>query len=572
MTEPLPLSRRSFVGAAAAALSLPLVPDLERARRTLEALPVSALDARAQDADLMEVTIPKLRDLYTAKKYTPTQVTQWYLARIAHYNGVYRALSRVDTRGALATASALDGELAAGRPDFQRRPLWGVPIVIKANTCVRGLVTNVGFWGYVLPGLELVAPKDAPVVAKLKAAGAIILGLTNMPDFAAADTTISTAYGRTCNAYDWRYSPGGSSGGTVMAVSGNLCVLGTGTDTGNSIRTPASTCSLVGVLPTRGLTSISGIHPLDWLRDNTGPIARTVTDAAIALSVMAGPDPTDFRTKESASKAQPGPYDRYLSKDALKGKRLGVPAFMMQESAEGASMGPVAPLRPETHALFLTSLEGLRAAGATVVMDDELLPESFLELVRKIETYPYRTEGTETFLRDYGPAAYHSIAEWERAVGAPLPPSGGGIRPDAPPLPPPVEQDPRAQARLWGPQRAAVAAYEEALTRFHLEGLVYPAAQMPPNDELIPTLQGKRSEGVHSATAWVNLVATPAIVVPGGFYDNGLPFGLELGTARWRDGDLLGWAYAYEQATEHRRQPRLVTSRGTGNIGAPGTR
>ena len=149
-----------------------------------------------------------------------------------------------------------------------------MPIVVKSNTAIKGLVTSAGWYGYVVPGLENIAPQDAPVVAKLRAAGAVILGQTNMPDFAASDANYSTAYGRTGNAYNVRFSPGGSSGGTVTAVTANFAVLGTGTDTANSIRMPAATSSVVGVLPTRGLVSIAGIQPLDWLRDNTGPIAR----------------------------------------------------------------------------------------------------------------------------------------------------------------------------------------------------------------------------------------------------------------------------------------------------------
>ena len=168
--------------------------------------------------------------------------------------------------------------------------MWGVPIVTKANTSIKGLITTDGWKGYMIPGHELIAPKDATIIAKLRAAGAVIIGQTNMPDFAASDTNRSTAYGRTGNAYDVRFSPGGSSGGTVTAVTANMALLGNGTDTGNSIRMPAATSSVVGVFPTRGLVSIAGIAPLDWLLDNTGPIARNVTDAAIALDVMAGED------------------------------------------------------------------------------------------------------------------------------------------------------------------------------------------------------------------------------------------------------------------------------------------
>src|SRR3984893_15022607 len=180
-----------------------------------------------------------------------------------------------------------------------------------------------------IPGHYLIAPKDATIVAKLKAAGAIIIGQTNMPDFAASDTNRSTAFGRSGNAYDVRFRPGGPSGGTVTAVTANFAVLGNGTDTGNSIRMPSATSSVVGVFPTRGLVSIAGIAPLDWLLDNTGPIARDVTDAVIALDVMAGEDAADPRTTGSAAKAQTGPYTQYLKADALKGKRFGVPAFVL---------------------------------------------------------------------------------------------------------------------------------------------------------------------------------------------------------------------------------------------------
>src|SRR6202046_844365 len=291
----------------------------------------------AMDHDLLEVTIPQLEEMYRNHKYTVSEVVHWYMARIARYNGIYRAVQNLDLRGALDTAAREDAEAAAGGSNFERGPMWGVPFVTKANTSIKGLITTDGWSGYMIPGRELIAPKDATIVRKLRAAGAIILGQTNMPDFAASDTNRSTAYGRTGNAYDVRFSPGGSSGGTVTAVTANMAVLGNGTDTGNSIRMPSSTSAVVGVFPTRGLVSIAGIAPLDWLLDNTGPIARNVTDAAIALSVMAGEDPADFRTKGSAASAQPGPYTKYLSKDALKGKAFGVPAFILtSQPSQGA--------------------------------------------------------------------------------------------------------------------------------------------------------------------------------------------------------------------------------------------
>jgi amidase len=530
------------------------------------------------DRDLMEVTIPQLEQFYASHKYTVEQVVRWHLARIDKYNGIYRAVQNLDVQGALATAAREDAEAKAAGDGFVRGPMWGVPIVTKANTSVKGLVTTDGWKGYAIPGHQLIAPKDATIVAKLRAAGVVFLGQTNMPDFAASDTNRSTAYGRTGNAYDVRFSPGGSSGGTVTAVTSNYALLGNGTDTGNSIRMPAATSSVVGVFPTRGLVSIAGIAPLDWLLDNTGPIARDVTDTAIALGVMAGEDPLDSRTVGSAAKAQPGPYTQYLKADALKGKRFGVPVIVLDGAGipfQGipASETPAEikkdteaarlPLRPETREAFMKALDGLRAAGATVVFDDSILPDSFAVTVARVGTVPYIREGTEKFLAEFGPPQYHSADEYKKAVGSPLPATIiGGVDANAPKDRKPViqavlETDPQADANLFRPRNRALAAYNDALDRLHLDGLIYPATQMPPPDETMAQ-DGKLSEGPHSATGWVNMIGVPAVVVPGGFYPNGLPFGLEISARLWKDGDLLGWAYAYEQATHHRKPPVLV--------------
>ncbi|HLK20480.1 MAG TPA: amidase [Bryobacteraceae bacterium] len=527
------------------------------------------------DRDLMEVTIPQLQQFYSNHKYTVTDVVRWHLARINKYNGIYRAVQTLDTEGALRTAGQEDADAKSGNA---RGALWGVPIVIKANTSIQGFITTDGWKGYTIPGHEFVAPKDAAIVAKLRAAGAVILAQTNMPDFAASDTNRSTAFGRTGNAFDVRFSPGGSSGGTVTAVTSNYAVLGNGTDTGNSIRMPSATSAVVGVFPTRGLVSIAGIAPLDWQLDNTGPIARNVTDAAIALSVMAGEDPLDPPTIGSAAKAQPGPYSRYLNPDALKGKRFGVPVCVLQglgipfqgvpASATPAELkqavkDAVLPLRPETREAFMNALDGLRAAGATVVFDDSILGEDFAATVSRVGTLPYLREGTEKFLAEFGPPQYHSAAEYQKAVGSALPATIiGGVDPDAPKghakvVQAVLEKDPQARANVFAPRENAIRIYNETLDRLHLDGYVYPATQMPPPDETMPQ-DGKISEGPHSATGWVNMIGVPAIVVPGGIYPSGLPFGLEISARPWKDGDLLGWAFAYEQTTHHRHPPKLV--------------
>jgi amidase len=540
----------------------------ERSRASLQAAQAAMND------DLMEITIPQLEKFYVDHKYTVAQVVQWHLGRIAKYNGIYRAVQTLDARGALAAAVAEDAAAAKSGSSLQRGPMWGVPILIKANTSVEGLITTDGWQGYCIPGHELIAPRDATVVAKLRAAGAVILGQTNMPDFADSDTTRSTAYGRTGNAYDVRFSPGGSSGGTVTSITSNFAVVGTGTDTGNSIRMPSATSSVVGVFPTRGLLSIAGIAPLDWLLDNTGPIARNVTDAAIALGVMAGQDPLDSRTAESSTLAQPGPYTQYLRADSLKGKRFGVPTFILNgtdtpfQGIPGLGIDAAAgriPLRPETRAAFMKAIEGLRAAGATVIFDDSILPDSYAKMVNQVRTLPYVREGTESFLKQYGPAEYRSAAEYQKAVGSPLPAAiiggpaaaGDAATPAAALVQVRIESDPQAEINVIVPRRKALDAYYETLDRMHLDGFVYPATQMPPPDETMPQ-DGTISGGPHSDTGWVNDIGVPAIVVPGGFYDNGLPFGLEISARPWKDGDLIGWAFAYEQATKHRRPPILI--------------
>ena len=210
-----------------------------------------------------------------------------------------------------------------------------------------------------------------------------------MPDFAASDTNRSTAYGRTGNAYDVRFSPGGSSGRHSHRRHRELGVLGNGTDTGNSIRMPSSTSSVVGMFPTRGLVSIAGIAPLDWLLDNTGPIARNVTDAVIALERhgrRGSPRPAHdrLRRQSPARPVYPIFEDRRAEGQTLR--RAGICSYGSRHSVSGHTcigntgrgcrnrpMPPV-PLRPETREAFMKAIEGLRAAGATVVFDDSSCP------------------------------------------------------------------------------------------------------------------------------------------------------------------------------------------------------
>ena len=379
--------------------------------------------------------------MYASGKYSVAQVTQWHLDRIARYDSVYKSFLHVDSAGALAAARALDAAKRTAGTRFSPAPLWGVPIVVKGNTSVKGLVTSNGWEGYLIPGHELIAPADAPVIAKLKAAGAVILGHTNLPDFAAADTTISSAGGRTGNAYNWRFSPGGSSGGTATAVALSFAVLGTGTDTSNSIRLPSGASGLVGVLPTRGLDEHQRYSSAGLASGQYGADGAQRDGCCDRAHRNVGRGSRDFRTRGSSAKAQPGPYTRYLKKDALKGKRFGVPAFIANDPA----------LRTETRSMFMKAVEGLRSAGATVVFDDAILPANFESLTEGSQ-HPALSSGRPralpseiSALRNTAPP--RSTPEpWARRYRCSLPMA---------PLRE-LEKDPLAEDSFFAPQRRAL--------------------------------------------------------------------------------------------------------------------
>jgi amidase len=196
-------------------------------------------------------------------------------------------------------------------------------------------------------------------------------------------------------------------------------------------------------------------------------------------------------------------------------------------------------------------------------MDDSVLPESFARGAARISTYAYVREGTDLFLKEFGTSQYRSAADYERVMGEPLGASVIGTEPTNAQVGAVsikqrlLETDPDAEANYWGPRRRTLQVYLETMDRLQLDGYVYPAIQMPPVDETMAQ-DGRLSEGPHSATSWVNMLGVPAVVVVGGFYDSGLPFGLEISGRPFKDGDLLGFAYAWEKATHHRHPPVLV--------------
>ena len=275
---------------------------------------------------------------------------------------------------------------------------------------------------------------------------------------------------------------------------------------------------------------------------------------------MAGQDPLDPPTEGSQNQAQRGPYTQYLKTGSLKGKRFAVPAFILdgatpvfQGVCPGMTPGQFnkafedarTPLKPETRAAFLRAVEEIRAAGATVLIDPAILPDSFAREASHICTLPYLREGTDKYLAEFGPAQYHSAAEYQRVTGEQLPSVViGGDKTGMMDVPgvqqAQIEADSNAEATFFGPKRRLLAMYESEMDRLHLDGYLYPAIQMPPVDETMPQ-DHRVSEGPHSDTGWINMLGAPAISIPAGFYPDGLPFGIEISARYWHDGDLIGW-------------------------------
>ncbi|MCK6478867.1 MAG: Asp-tRNA(Asn)/Glu-tRNA(Gln) amidotransferase subunit GatA [Planctomycetes bacterium] len=294
-------------------------------------LPLHALPAAA------------LRDRIASREVSAEEAARHFLDRIARLDGGIGAFLRVDAEGALRSARASDARLDAGGAP---RPLEGVPVAVKDNLNVEGLPTTCA--SRILEGF--VAPRDATAVARLRAAGAVILGKTNLDEFAMGSSTENSAFGPTRNPRDPSRVPGGSSGGSAAAVAAGFAPLALGSDTGGSIRQPAALCGILGLKPTYGRVSRSGLVAFGSSLDQVGPLCRTAADAALALSVIAGRDPMD-----ATSLALEAPAAS-LAEGGLRGMRVGV----VKEHLEGEG------LEPAVKAAVEAAVGVLRAGGAEV--------------------------------------------------------------------------------------------------------------------------------------------------------------------------------------------------------------
>jgi len=488
--------------------------------------------------EVHERSILDLQAAQTEGRVTSQGLVEAYLARIAAYDQAGPRLNAIVQLNPKARdeAAALDRERAEQR---LRGPLHGIPVLVKDNYDTAGLATSGGALGLA----TLVPRTDAFQVARLREAGAVILGKTTMHELAAGITTISSLTGQTRNPYDLMRVPGGSSGGTGAGVAASFAAAGMGSDTCGSIRIPAANQNMVGLRATRGLSSRTGVMPLSDTQDVAGPLARTVTDLALMLDATVGPDPADPITAGAAAHV-PRSYRDALASATLKGARIGVLRALFGTGPED----------DEVDQIVRKAFDAMKAQGAEVV--DVVVP------------------GLDDLLRDssvIGDEFKFDLAAYLAAhPGAPVASLGEilerGLHHDA------LDQTFRLRNQ---PERRDTEHYRQALLKrralreavvttlesLRLDAMAYPTLRRK------PTLIGEVQIGTTcqlSATTGL-----PALSMPAGFTVDGLPIGVELLGGAFAEPALLGLAYAWEVAATPRRAPFSTPPLVNGTAPAP---
>ncbi len=498
---------------------------------------IGAATAAERDFPVHEASITGIHAAMRAGDVTARELVERSLERINAYDKRGPAINAIITVNPNALARADELDRAFARSGLGG-PLHGIPIIVKDNYDTHDLPTSAGS----LSLKHSRPPDDAYQVQKLREAGAIVIAKSNMYEFAFSpyETVGSALPGHTRNPYALNRVPAGSSGGTGASVAASFAVAGLGTDTGNSIRGPSSHAALVGIRPTMGLASRDGIVPLYLDHDVGGPMARSVTDAAILLGVIAGPDPADPVTA-AARDLDHGDYTQYLDAGALRGARIGV----LRQLAERQGADAEVLLR------FDEALSDLRAAGATVV-DPLILPE-LDKLVPPVEgdsltvwcpRFRYDLERYLASLGDDAPViSLQEIIESEKYH----PNLEAALDYFQNQTAPAVNEDCR---RSVVGRAKLTASVDELMTEHNLDALAYPTWSNPPR--LIGDLNsphGDNSQHIAPHTGF------PAITVPMGYVKENLPVGLQLVGRAFAEPTLIRLGFAYEQATGHRRPP-----------------
>ncbi|WP_432518999.1 amidase [Kineococcus sp. SYSU DK006] len=495
-----------------------------------------------------ELTIARFHQLLRSGQVTSAELTAWYLQRIADLDqGGPRinALVTVNT-AALAEAEELDAHFA--RTGQLVGPLHGVPVVVKDQAETAGIPTAFGCSLFA----DYVPERDATVITRLRAAGAVLLGKTAMCDFAAGWFSFSSRTGFTRNPYDLQRETGGSSAGTAAALAANLALVGVGEDTGGSIRLPASFTNLFGLRPTTGLVSRTGFSPLVHFQDTPGPMARTVTDAAVVLDVIAGWDAQDEYTALAAGHEHLGSFAADLQARESTAPQLSSWRVGVLEDAFGQG-----PEHEHTNAVVRVAIERMRAEGVTVV--DGLQLGNVQEWISGTSLY---TTQSKQDLADFLAARPTAPAKsWEQiaAAGAFHPLTDLVVDIVAGPEDPMDEPDylPRRlrQEQLRRRLSALMAAAD-------VDVLIYPTVQVP-----APTREELAAKRWTALTFPTNTVlasqsSLPAASVPVGFTPAGLPVGLEVLAPVMGEQRLLRFARAWERTAGARRAPQLAAADG----------
>jgi amidase len=501
---------------------------------------LAAGESETSEFDPIEATASEIRSQYLNGKSTAQSVVESYLGRIKSYEDELEAIISINP-AVFDRATELDEELEANGPVG---PFHGIPVILKDNNDTGDIRTTAGSVAL----MDSIPPNDATIVSKIRDAGGIILAKANLHEYAFGYDTISSLGGVTRNPYDLDRYAGGSSGGTGAGIAANLGVLGTGTDTGGSVRVPAAATSLVGLRPSTGLISRDGIVPLALSEDTAGPMTRTVTEAALFTDVMIGYDPADPKTAESIGETpldEGKSYTDYLNDGALDGARVGVYRDYVGP-AEDEEDDQLIEEAKQVAEVFDEALADMEAAGATIVDPVEAPPDDLVsvanvdsgdEFNRDINEY---LSGLDSDAPDnlaeiaasdeYAPANCETVRSREEV-------DEDSIDEDLDYLFGLSQRDDLQQMVL------GTMADEE------LDVVVYPAlSQIPPridsddpwgsNAQLTPALE------------------FPSMTVPGGFTaDQHLPVGIEFMTQRFEEPLLFELAYSYEQATQHRLVP-----------------
>jgi len=530
-------SRRSFLKTSVVGgVSAALLPALARAAE-------AAAPAAVPAFELDEISIADLQDGMKSGKYSARFVAEKYLARIEALDKQGPATNSVIeiNPDALALADAMDKERAAGKV---RGPLHGIPILVKDNIDTADkMMTTAGS----LALLGWKPPQDATVVQKLRAAGAVILGKSNLSEWANIRSSHSTSGwsargGLTRNPYALDRNACGSSSGSGAAVAANLCAVAIGTETDGSIVCPSGANGIVGIKPTVGLTSRTGIIPISHTQDGAGPMARSVRDAAILLGALTGVDRSDSATLASQGKALTD-YTPFLDPAGLRGARIGVARkyFGFNE---------------EVDALMNTLLNEIKKQGATLVDPADLetfgkFDESELTLLM----YELKAD-LDVYLSHLGPGVpVHTLQEVidfnDKHKDKEMPYFGQDLFIKAQAKGPLTEKE-YLDALEKDQKLARTEGIDLLMDKNKLDAIVAPTAGPACLTDL---LNGDHFTGGSSNAAAV--AGYPNINVPAGFI-HGMPVGISIFGRAWSEPTLLKLAYAFEQATRPRKPPQFL--------------